>query len=338
MRTIAYITIAALAVFTALANLYPWTVRGESWGVVKFEVPRGATSSEVARTLFEKGLIANKDIFVLGAVLLGTDRHMAAGVYVVEPKTDLFSLYDLLRRGQQYLNLVTVPEGLTLSETIALLVEDLGMEEAELERWASDRELLRAMDVEGPSVEGYLFPDSYDVPVGADARDILSTMVKKAWRVYREAALEAESPPDLTSHEVFTLASIVEAEVTVRDEAPRVAAVFLNRMRKGMPLQADPTVAYALGERKPRITYDDLKVDSPYNTYVHSGLPPGPICNPGENSLRAVLSPVEGSRDMYFVARGDGRHVFSETMNGHVRAKRLIRQKKAQNRGGPEDD
>ena len=334
MRIVAYITIIALAVFTALANLYPWTVRGESWGVVEFEVPRGATSDEVARTLFEKGLIANKDVFLLGAMLFGADRHMAAGMYVVEPKTDLLSLYALLRRGQQHLNLVTVPEGLTLAETIAVLVEELGLGAAELERWASASQLLRAMDLEGPSVEGYLFPDSYDIPMGADARDILSTMVTKALRVYREAVLEAESPTNLTPHEVFTLASIVEAEVTFRDEAPRVAAVFLNRLRKGMPLQADPTVAYALGERKPRITYSDLEVDSPYNTYMHSGLPPGPICNPGENSLRAVLNPAEGSRDMYFVARGDGRHVFSETLKGHVRAKRLIRQEGEEDRGG----
>jgi UPF0755 protein len=338
MRTIAYSTIICLAVITAIANLFPWVVSNASWGVVEFEIPPGATSQDVAEILFERGLIANPDIFVVGAVLRGADRKMAAGRYVIEPRTSLLSLYDLLRRGQQHLNLVTIPEGLTLNETIALLADTLDMAPEELERWAADPELLDALGIEGGSVEGYIFPESYDMPLGAGARDIISTMVKKALQVYSDLRLAAQSPSKLTMREVFTLASIVEAEVTMHDEAPRVAAVFLNRLRKGMLLQADPTVAYALGGRKQRITYSDLEVDSPYNTYRYSGLPPGPICNPGANSLNAVLNPMKPSEEMYFVARGDGRHVFSKTMNEHVRAKRLVRQGRALEPGGPSYD
>jgi UPF0755 protein len=329
MRRIAYVTIACLAVSTVLVNLFPWVRGGEAGAPAKFEVPPGATLRDVAKILSDKDLIANRDVFVIGAVLLGLDRTMAAGTYAIEPKTGLLSLYSILSRGQHLLNLVTVPEGLTLSQTTDLLSGRLGLDAGELELAARDPELLASLGIEGDSAEGYLFPDTYDIHPRAKARDIISTMVHRALQVYSEVRLEAASPPELGTREVFILASIVEAEVTMHEEAPRVAAVFLNRLQKGMPLQADPTVAYALGGNKPRITYRDLEIDSPYNTYRYSGLPPGPICSPGESSLRAVLNPRKPSKEMYFVARGDGSHVFSETMDEHLRAKQLIRSGKA---------
>ncbi len=307
-------------------NLYPWILDGGSRGVVELEIPKGATVREVAGILSEDGLILNEDVFVAGAVFLGIDRKIVAGRYLFSPRMSLMSMYELLQRGQIRLNLVTVPEGLTLVETAAILADELGLEREELETWANDGDLLSDLGVTGDSVEGYLFPDTYDVPPSTHPRDIISTMVERAIDAYDTALADTPSPSNMTRHEVFTLASIVEAEVTYEDEAPRVAAVFLNRLRVGMPLQADPTVAYALGERKQRITHSDLKVDSPYNTYRHAGLPPGPICNPGENSIRAVLNPRFPSSEMYFVARGDGRHTFSETMDEHVRAKRRIRE------------
>jgi UPF0755 protein len=242
------------------------------------------------------------------------------------------SLYEIFQTGQYHLNLVTIPEGLTTPETSRILADKLGVEPGDLDRWVTDPELLEGLGIEGGSVEGYLFPDTYDIPQDAHPRDIISTMVKRALLTFEDAFAAADSATGLTRGEVFTLASIVEAEVTYVDEAPRVAAVFLNRLRVGMPLQADPTVAYALGERKQRITYSDLEVDSPYNTYRHGGLPPGPICCPGESSIQAVFNPKVPSSEMYFVARGDGRHVFSETMDEHIRAKRDIRSRREQER------
>ncbi len=328
MRALAYITLAGAVAFVGLVNLYPWTVSGAGWTVVELEIPQGATVSEVAHTLAEKGLIVNEDIFTAGAVLLDIDRKIVAGKYVMPPRMDLISLYIELQRGQRHLNLVTVPEGLTLAETSGLLATELHIPQEELDRWAHDPGFLSDIGLPGESAEGYLFPDTYDMPPAAHPRDVISTMAHRALETYSRVYSEAASPPDLTEEQIFTLASIVEAEVTYQDEAPRVAAVFLNRLRAGMPLQADPTVAYALGERKKRITYRDLRVDSPYNTYRHAGLPPGPICNPGENSIWAVLNPITTS-DMYFVARGDGRHVFSETIYEHIRAKREIRKSHA---------
>lgn len=332
MRAVAYITLVCIAAVTVTINLYPWTVSGVAWGVVEFEVPLGARADDVAGMLLDRGLIVNRDVFVAGAVLLGIDKKLVAGRYVLPPRLDLMSLYEILQTGQHHLNLVTIPEGLTLPETSRILADKLGLESGGLDRWGSDPELIGELGIEGGSVEGYLFPDTYDIPQDTHPRDILSTMVKRALLTFADAFAAADSPPQLTRAEVFTLASIVEAEVTHVDEAPRVAAVFLNRLRVGMPLQADPTVAYALGERKQRITYRDLEVDSPYNTYRHGGLPPGPICCPGESSIRAVLNPLVPSSEMYFVARGDGRHTFSETMDEHIRAKRDIRSGRDQER------
>lgn len=327
MRAAAYATLLCVAAATILMNLYPWTVTRAGWGTVEFEVPGGAGAADVAGMLLDRGLIINKDVFVAGAVLLGIDKKLVAGEYVLPPRTGLMSLYEILQTGQRHLNLVTVPEGLTLAETGRIIESRLGLDEGSIERWGRDKALLDELGIEGDSAEGYLFPDTYDIPQVAQPQDIISTMAQRAFDAFAAASAGAGPGPghDLTRREIFTLASIVEAEVTYADEAPRVAAVFLNRLRIGMPLQADPTVAYALGERKRQITYRDLEVDSPYNTYRYGGFPPGPICSPGENSIRAVLNPLAPSSEMYFVARGDGRHVFSETMDEHIRAKRDIR-------------
>ncbi len=328
MKALAAVIMACVMAFVFFANLYPWIVNGEAWGVVEFEIPRGAAVSEVAEILAEKGLILNEDIFSAGAVFMDIDRKIAAGKYVVQPRMSLLDLYQLLQRGQHQLNFVTLPEGLRLTEAAEVLAGELGMEKEYFMRWARDPDVAAEFGIPARSVEGYLFPDTYDIPPDTHPRDIISTMVMRALDSFARAYGEADSPPDLTRRQVFVLASIVEEEVTYYDEGPRVAAVFLNRLRKGMPLQADPTVAYALGKRKSRITYRDLRVDSPYNTYRHKGLPPGPICNPGENAIRSVLNPAYPSTEMYFVARGDGRHIFSETIDEHIRAKRRVRRQK----------
>jgi UPF0755 protein len=325
MRAVVYTTLVFVLAITAAVNYYPWMVSGKAWGVVEFEVQQGSGAGHVADMLFDRGLIVNRDVFVAGAVLLGIDRKFVAGKYVLPPRLNIMSLYEVLQTGQRHLNLVTIPEGLTILETSRVLAEKLDVEAEALKSWGADPELLSELGIAGDSVEGFLFPDTYDIPEETHPRDIVSTMVKRAISTFDSALAGAESPPELSRNEVFTLASIVEAEVTYLDEAPRVAAVFLNRLRVGMPLQADPTVAYALGERKQRITYRDLEVESPYNTYMHGGLPPGPICSPGENSIAAVLNPRLPSKEMYFVARGDGRHVFSETIDEHIRAKRNVR-------------
>jgi len=328
MRSLAYTVLALAVLVVAVFNIFPWVVCGGGAAGVEFTIPDGAGAAEVARMLRARGLVANEDVFLAGARLLGVEDEIRAGKYALSSKTNLFELYDVLRRGQRQLCLVTVPEGLTVEETDSVLCRALGLQAGEIEKYARDRELLKEFGIEAESAEGYLFPDTYDVPVGSSPREVVARMIRKALWVYEEALAGQPPPMGLSRHEVFTLASIVEAEVTYHDEAPRVAAVFFNRLRVGMPLQADPTVAYALGERKRRITYRDLKVDSPYNTYRVKGLPPGPVCSPGRSSIEAVLRPAMPSNDFYFVADGNGRHIFSETIGEHIRAKRRVRARK----------
>jgi UPF0755 protein len=194
----------------------------------------------------------------------------------------------------------------------------------------ADTALLRELGVPAPTPEGYLFPSSYAFLPETPAAAIVRRMAGETRRVLA-AELAGGSPVahELTPHEILTLASIVEAEAARPEERERIAAVYLNRLRKGIRLQADPTVAYALGGYRERLYYKDLGVESPYNTYRNAGLPPGPIGNPGRASIHAVLTPLPGSRELFFVSRGDGTHVFSETGEAHEAARLAIRAARA---------
>ncbi|RUM87517.1 MAG: endolytic transglycosylase MltG, partial [Thermodesulfatator sp.] len=183
-----------------------------------------------------------------------------------------------------------------------------------------------SLGIPGPSVEGFLFPDTYYLVKGLAPGEIIRIMVRRFWEVWRKYEARAREL-GVSVYEVVTLASIVEKEAVLSREKPLIAAVYWNRLRRGMPLQADPTVRYALKRFRGRLYYKHLRVDSPYNTYRYPGLPPTPIANPGEESLRAVLYPARVPY-LYFVSRGDGSHKFSTTYREHLRAVRKLRLKR----------
>ena len=178
--------------------------------------------------------------------------------------------------------------------------------------------------------EGFLFPATYRLIEPTPPEALVRQMVRTFFQVWRAELAARARDQEMEMRDVVTLASIVEAEARVAEERPRIAAVYLNRLTRGLPLQADPTVHYALGERLSRTLFDDLKVASPYNTYQNTGLPPGPIGNPGLDALRSVLWPLKGCEDMYFVARGDGTHLFAPDCEGHLRNRRVVRQQRNQ--------
>jgi UPF0755 protein len=217
---------------------------------------------------------------------------------------------------------VTIPEGLTVRE-VAKLLEESGIAEAkEVAQLATDPSFASTLGLEVPSLEGYLRPETYRFRKGVGARQALATMVNSTLAIFNSEALIRASSLGLTLHEVLTLASIVEKETALPEERPRVAAVFLNRLNRSIPLQADPTVIYALGERfDGNLSRSDMNLDSPYNTYLHPGLPPTPIANPSRSSIEAVLRPAD-VEDLYFVAKPDGSHHFSATLKDHKRAVR----------------
>ncbi len=297
---------------------------GES---VEFRIPDGAGFSQAVEILTGGGVLDRPRLFRLVARLEGADRQIRAGWYQVPLGTSPGKLLDRLREGPNVLEKVTIPEGLWLTETLDILARELGVDRAELDSIAGDAELLLNWKVPGPTLEGYLFPDTYLLQRGIAPEAILHTMIQAFHREFGEAERVRAAEIGMTVREVITLASIIEAEAVVADERSRISAVFHNRLRLGWRLQADPTVQYARGNRK-RLFTRHLAIDSPYNTYVVSGLPPGPICSPGAASIHSALYPAENSDELYFVAaRESGRHIFSKSGREHERARRQVKQR-----------
>ncbi len=287
-------------------------------------VPEGASLRGIGQLLHEAGLIRSTTAFVILGRLMGADRQVRAGLFTVPPKSTPGRIIRLLVEGPMDRNEITIPEGLTLWETASVLAREAEVDSAAFVAAATDSQVAALLGVRSSTLEGYLFPDTYDLAPATSVDEVMKTLVSKAREVMSEV-MEGRTPPQsLTSDEVVILASIVEAEARLPEERPRIAAVYLNRLRKGMRLEADPTISYALGERR-RLYYKDLVVNSRWNTYRLSGLPPTPICNPGRQSLAAVFDADPKERALYFVARGDGTHIFSGTLEEHDRATQEVR-------------
>ncbi|MFQ6672109.1 MAG: endolytic transglycosylase MltG [Candidatus Tectimicrobiota bacterium] len=319
-----------VAAVVGLGGLYhavssPASLPAEERAVV---ILNGASLPTIARQLAEAGLVRSPWRFRLAARLAGAATKLQAGEYRLSTGMSPRELSRHLLEGRTVEVTVTVPEGLTVREVAASLAA-AGLAEADtVEQLASDRAFIASLPLEAPTLEGYLHPETYRFRKGVDARTIVASMVAATMAIFDEAALERASVAGLTVHEVLTLASIVERETALAAERPRIAAVFLNRLRRGIPLQADPTVIYALGPRfDGNLTRAHLTLESPYNTYRHPGLPPTPIANPGRASIDAVLRPAD-VEDLYFVAKPDGSHHFSATVRDHERAVRRFQRRR----------
>jgi UPF0755 protein len=298
-------------------------------------VQRGQSLRAVADELQRVGLLRGTLGFQVLARLMRLDRSIRAGQYSFPLGSTVPVLLRSLARGMSGLNLVTIPEGLTTTEVSLLLSNHLGVPIAEFDSLSHDRAFLDSLGISAPSIEGYLAPDSYEFLPGTAPEVAFRTMAQRTLGALLRAAAGRDSLPlGLSLHQVLTLASIVEAEAMVDAERPRIARVYLNRLEMGMRLQADPTVGYALGTGpRTRLSLRQLKVASPFNTYLYEGLPPGPVCNPGRASIAAVIDPLQGIKDLYFVADGHGRHLFSQTYAQHLAYIRQVR-----SRGGTGDD
>ena len=312
---------------------------------VRVEIPAGASLSEIASRLETAGVVQHPFVFKRYAAMAQFDRQVRVGEYEFVAGESYRRILERLRKGDIIQIKVTIPEGLTAREIATLLQSKLGIAADAFLAAAEDRELLLRHGVDSPSFEGYLFPDTYFFATRVTAREVLETMLQRFFVAWTPAHEERARGVGLTRGQVLTLASIVEGEALLDSERPRIAAVYHNRLRRDMLLQADPTVLYALGGIRRRVLYRDLLVASPYNTYVNRGLPPGPICNPGMQSIEAALSPQPGAEELFFVAArdGTGRHVFTRTFNEHEAARlRAIRTGAARvagnSRGTSEDE
>jgi len=294
---------------------------------VTFTVDPGVSAEQIASHLVDAGVISDRRRFDVLLNLTGGSSELDAGCYVFAENTPAAEVVLRLRSGLTSLRSVPVPEGRRVEEIGAALVDE-GITTPDAWREAlqnAPREILPEAPPDD-SLNGYLFPATYPIECQADAPRMVEAMLEAfAEQVTPEIVAEAQAA-GLSLHEVLTLASIVEREAAERDEQPVVASVFLNRLAEGMPLQADPTVQYAIASANPPqdgeswwksgLTEDDLAFESPYNTYLHPGLPPGPIANPGIDAIEAVIHPA-ATDYLYFVAKGDGSHAFAATLAEH---------------------
>lgn len=292
---------------------------------VTLTIRRGSTFREAADSLRAHGVIASARLFGYYAARRGRDRTIRYGTYVIRKGSSWDEVLESLRRGRGIVNTVTIPEGWPLWETLPQLARTFELPLDSFEVAVRDTALLRRLDIPAPTLEGYLFPDTYVFPASATARQIVTMMVERFESVWKPEWTERLREVRMSRHQIVTLASIVEKEVRRGEERPIVAAVYLNRLKIRMPLQADPTVQYAKRVRPGRVLYRDLRVDSPYNTYRNPGLPPGPIAAPGAASLEASLYPAKVPY-RFFVAHPDGHHEFRTTYNEHLAAIRMVRQ------------
>jgi UPF0755 protein len=291
---------------------------------VRVTVPQGSSFRVAADSLARVGLIRFPRAFGFYASLRGRDRDLKAGTYVLRRGTSWAGLLDALSLGRGLVRVVTIPEGWGLSQIVAQVSRALPIPAESLDVATRDTALLRRLDIPTPTLEGYLFPETYVFPVTASAREVVRTMVEqfeRRWKPDWDGRLQALA---MTRNDVMALAAIIEKEARLPEERPVISAVYHNRLKRGMLLQADPTVQFALGTHKSRVLYRDLEVDSKYNTYKYPGLPPGPIASPGLPSIEAALFPANVPY-LYFVAHPDGHHEFRTTFAEHVKAVREMR-------------
>lgn len=293
-------------------------VKPDSESVV-VSIPTGANPAKVAKILREKGVIGRPRLFRLATRIRGLDRKLKSGEYNLSAALSPAQIMSVLTAGTPFQYRVTLQEGLTMAQ-IAAKLEKAGLVKADpFLTAATDSGLVISLGIPALTVEGYLFPDTYHFPRGMTASEIIKRMVGRFREVM--ALIRATKPgtTDLTEHQSVILASLVEAETKAASERPVVAGVFVNRLKKRMLLQCDPTVVYGIKNFKGRIRKRHLTDPHPYNTYVHPGLPPGPIGNPGRSALSAALNP-EKTKYLYFVAKNDGTHYFSKNYAQHQKA------------------
>jgi UPF0755 protein len=317
---------SAFSALSALSTLSACSGSAQSARVI---LPPGASFAAVTDSLTAHRVITNPRWFKLLARIRGVDRSVHAGVYEFPAGTSQWRVLGMLAKGKKAALRFTVPEGRTIQDVATLAAERLGIPEDSFLAAARDAKAASAiLGIQVPSFEGFLRPETYVLPADINARELVRLMAegfKSEWQPAWNARLDTLN---LSQLELVTLASIVEGEARADEERETIAGVYGNRLRIGMALQADPTVQYAIslkrGRRKSRLFEKDYQFKSPYNTYLNPGLPPGPVNSPSRRSLEAALYPAN-VRYLYFVARPDGRHVFSRTYSEHLRAIREIR-------------
>lgn len=295
------------------------SVRSDKY--VHVVVDKGMTFSQITQRFEESGLVRNGLIFKVLGRAFRIEHRAKAGRYRFVPTASMASILRALYRGATFREQIVIAPGRRLEQIAEVLARTAAVDSTEFVRLARDSAFVASLGVPAGTADGFLLPETYDIEWREEPPSVLERMVKSFFAVFDDSLRTRASELGMTVRDVVTLASIIEKEAYLESEKPKISAVFHNRLRIGMKLQADPTVRFALGKWRGGLRYSDLKIVSPFNTYLFYGLPPSPICNPGRASLYAALFPQEESRALFFVAQGDGSHAFTLDGRAHERAK-----------------
>lgn len=298
-----------------ISVIKPADKNGEEQTII---VSEGMSLQDVAAKLENKGIIQSRTVFMVWARLMRYSRMIKAGEYRLSPKMAPIRIMEILKRGLIITHPVTLPEGLSLYQIADTLSERGLVDRQRFISIAESGDYIKTFGIKAPTLEGYLYPDTYQFARGLSAGSIIDAMINRFMDVIRPLEEQIKAS-NMKLEEIITLASIVEKETGKAEERPVIASVFLNRLRKKMRIESDPTVIYGIKGFSGNLTRKDLNTPTPYNTYIIRGLPPGPVANPGIESISAVLNPTETDY-LYFVSKNDGSHHFSRTLQEHNRA------------------
>lgn len=286
---------------------------------IEVELRNGDSVDQIVDSLYSKKVIASKLNMKIAIMLKGAEKRIKAGTYYIDKPMSYLELTDVLSGEEITMQKkVTIPEGIEQRELASLLQKELKIDSSEFIGISSSKTFLRSLNIEAENLEGYLLPETYYFYSSSGARGVIRKLNDQLNTIWTKKNIEQLKKLKMTKHQILTLASIIDGESNVFSEFATISGVYHNRLKKGMALQADPTVAYLIRNRRnKKITRKDLAIDSKYNTYKYPGLPPGPINNPGKQAINAALYP-EKNKYLYFVANGNGTHSFAVSYDEHA--------------------
>ncbi|NQV37560.1 MAG: endolytic transglycosylase MltG [Candidatus Marinimicrobia bacterium] len=315
----------------ALAILILFWPQDNPFEKIKVEIPKGASLTEIASTLKANNILSNSRTFTMAVKTLGYETDIPAGTYQLRDAYNNYSIITQLVNGSPIMRRVTILEGWSMKQIAIYLADKINIDDEEFLKLCYDPQFLNKLKLPYESLEGFLFPETYYFPEDEAPDKVIEKLVTEYQSIMTDTHRGRSAELGFSELELVTLASIIEGEAIYDVERPIISAVYHNRLRLGMRLQADPTIQYIIDDSPRRLLNKDLRIKSPYNTYLNYGLPPGPINSPGKVSILAALYPEENDY-IYFVARGDGYHTFSRTQDEHNRAKKVFQKIRRENR------
>jgi len=307
--------ISIITIFLLIAVILFFFINSENKTVEVF-IPKGTSPKQIAKILKESEVIYSKTVFLAALKLSGDSKYLKAGLYEFNTKDNSFAIINKLKNGESKNIKITIPEGWTIKQIANILDEHKICSGQDFINFAEEQNL-----------EGYLFPNTYFLIPNMETEEVIKIMTDEFDKFWTKDFDQRTEQLNMPKKDIIILASIVEREAVSDEERPVIAGIFLNRLSKGMRLESCATVLYAMDTNKERLALEDLQFPSPYNTYRHHGLPPGPICNPGIKAIKAVLYPAV-TDNLYFVSKGNGTHYFSSNFQDHIQNK-IISKKKA---------